>query len=85
MNEELVINGFSFLQRDGSRKIKDVEIQTSIDNMAWQSQGDYVLQEINTYQHIELVEPNTFRYFKVIAKSAFDGLQFAALAEVKCF
>lgn len=85
MNEELTVEGFSFLQRDGMRKVKDVEILISADNENWQSQGNFTLKNINTIHHINLPKKETFRYFKIIAKSAFDGEQFAAMAEIKCF
>ena len=85
MGENVAVNGFSFLQRDGMRKIKDIEILISTDNKIWLSKGDYVLKNINTTHHVNLDGESTFRYFKIKAKSAFDGDQFAALAEIKCY
>ena len=83
--ETITAKGFSFLQRNGSRKVKDIEILVSSDNNEWESKGDFTLKNINTIHHIDLAEETSFRYFKIIAKSAFDGQQFAALAEIKCF
>lgn len=82
MNE---VTGFSFLQRDGMRKVKNIEILISKDNVNWESMGDFQLKEINTLHHIELTAKTKFRYFKIIANSAFDGQQFAAMAEIMCF
>lgn len=84
-NETITVNGFSFLQRDGSRKIKDIEILVSMDNNNWESKVNFTLKKINAIQHITLTSETTFRYFKIISKSAFDEQEFAALAEVKCF
>ncbi|WP_341216573.1 discoidin domain-containing protein [uncultured Wocania sp.] len=83
--ETITAKGFSFLQRNGMRKIKDVEILVSADNVTWESKGNYVLKDINTIHHVHLDSETTFRYFKIVAKSAFDGAQFAAMAEIKCF
>lgn len=85
IGQEELVNGFSFLQRDGMRKIKDLEILISTDNENWTSMGEFQLKNINTYQHIDFTGPSNLRYVKVIAKSAIDGQQFAALAEVKSF
>lgn len=84
-NETITAKGFSFLQRDGGRKIKGIEILVSSDNITWESKGDFILKNINTTHHVTLANEASFRYFKIIAKSAFDGAQFAALAELKCF
>ncbi|MDE5422147.1 discoidin domain-containing protein [Ancylomarina sp. DW003] len=85
MNKVLDVKGFSFLQRDGMRKVKDIEILVSTDNTQWESLGDFQLKDVNTLHHINLVEKKSFRYFKFIANSAFDGQQYAAMAEIKCF
>lgn len=85
MGQSQIINGFTFVQRDGMRKVKDIEILLSNDMENWESQGNFVLKNINTAYHIELNQPGSFRYFKVIAKSAFDGQQYAAMAEIMCF
>ncbi|PXY01723.1 hypothetical protein DF185_09660 [Marinifilum breve] len=85
MNEIHKVSGFSFLQRDGMRKVKDIEILVSSDNSQWKSMGNFQLKEINTLHHINLSHEAEFRYFKIIMNSAFDGKQFAALAEIMCF
>jgi hypothetical protein len=85
MGQSQTVKGFTFVQRDGMRKVKDVEILLSNDMQNWVSQGNFILKNINTAHHIELDQPETFRYFKIIAESAFDGQQFAAMAEIMCF
>jgi len=85
MVDILDVSGFSFLQRDGMRKVKDIEIMVSTDNTQWESMGNFQLKEINTLHHIKLNKKTSFRYFKIIAKSAFDGQQYAAMAEIMCF
>ncbi|MCZ4696197.1 hypothetical protein DWB61_16195 [Ancylomarina euxinus] len=79
------VSGFSFLQRDGMRKVKDIEIMVSTDNAQWESIGNFQLKEINTLHHVSLGNKTSFRYFKIIANSAFDGQQYAAMAEIMCF
>jgi hypothetical protein len=85
MGESLDVSGFSFLQRDGQRKVKDIEILVSVDGEKWESQGNFELKSINTLHHIMLPFKTQIRYFKVNAKSAFDGNQFAAMADIMCF
>ncbi|MDA0984486.1 MAG: discoidin domain-containing protein, partial [Bacteroidetes bacterium] len=79
------VKGFTFLQRNGSRKIKDIEILVSEDASTWETLGDFVLSNINTPQNLDLVEQIFFRYFKIRIKSAHDGEQFASLAEVRIY
>ena len=64
MAEVLDVSGFSFLQPDGQRKVKDIEIFVSQDNSNWKSMGDYELQKINTLHHVSLPGKTSFRYFK---------------------
>ncbi|MBC9796561.1 M60 family metallopeptidase [Sinomicrobium weinanense] len=85
MKESAAVGGFTLTQRDGQRKVKDLEIQVSNDNQDWESLGDFVLEDNATPQNIDLAESRSFRYFKLIMKSAHDGLQFAAMAEVAVY
>jgi hypothetical protein len=76
-------NGLSVLQRGGlSRAIKDAELFISNDGSAFTSVGTYVISNINGVQYFNFSTVRSFRYFKLVAKSAWDGLQFASLAEV---
>jgi len=75
-------NGFSITQRSGlSRAIKNAELLTSTDGSNFISAGTYVFANSNGAQYFDFSSPKTFRYFKVIAKTSWDGLQFAALAD----
>ncbi len=85
MNQTHDVAGFSFLQRNGARKVKDIEIYTSNDNQNWQMQGKFKLSAINTVQHVALSETSGFRYFKVVFLSAHDGDQYASMAEIMCY
>ncbi len=84
--ETIAVEGFAFTQRKTlSRTIKDIEIFISDDNATWISLGNYILKNVNTIQNIRLDNQATFRYFRIEAKSSYDGDRFAALAEVYCF
>lgn len=85
MGQALVADGFTFTQRAGSSKIKDMQILTSNDNISWAVLGNYVLKDVGGPQFIYLPSPKTFKYFKVIVTSATDGRQYASLAEVSVF
>ena len=85
MKKDTTVTGFTFTQRNGVRRVKDVEIQVSQDNVNWNSEGQFVLQDIITPQNVALPAVKSFRYFKLIFKSAFDGTQNAAMAEVKVY
>lgn len=77
------VKGLSLMQRSGlSRAVKDFEILTSNDGINFTSQGNYVADKNNLIQYFDFASLQTFRYFKVIAKSAWDGQPFAALAEL---
>ena len=79
------VNGISFQQRNGSRKIKELEILYSEDGENWSSLGDYSLENSVSTQSFNLNEPVSMYYLKLIANSAHDGQEFAALAEVDLF
>ena len=79
----ITANGLSITQRNGlSRAIKDAEFLTSNDGSNFTSVNNYVFANKNGMQYFEFSSPQTFRYFKIIAKTAWDGLQFASLAEI---
>jgi len=82
MTVDNTVKGFEIVQRNGSRKVKDFEIQISSDNEVWESLGDFILADTGSKQQISLEQEHSFRYFKIIAKSAHDGQQFAAFAEI---
>jgi len=75
--------GLSLLQRSSlSRAVKDFEILTSTDGVNFTSRGNYVAGNNSGTQYFNFPSAQTFLYFKVIAKSAYDGQQFACLAEL---
>jgi len=76
-------SGVSLLQRSSlSRAVKDFEILTSTDGVNFTSQGNYVAKNISGVQYFDFASAQTFLYYKIIAKSAHDGQQFASLAEL---
>jgi len=79
-------DGIRLYQRQSlSRSVKDIEIQISTDNSNWESLGDFILQNNASAQDINFFESKTFRYLKIIMKSAHDGQSFAAMAELQAF
>jgi len=76
-------NGLSVTQRSGlSRSVKDAEFFISNDGISFTSVGSYVFNNSNGTHYFDFNSTKSFRYFKLVAKSAWDGLQFASLAEV---
>lgn len=83
MGSVKIANGLTITQRSGlERAIKNAELLTSTDGIDFTSAGTYTFANINGPQYFDLATPKTFRYFKIIASTAWDDLQFAALAEV---
>jgi hypothetical protein len=62
--------------------VKDAELLISNDGVGFTSVGNYVLSNTNGSEYIGFNSPKSFSFMKLIAKSAWDGLQFAALAEI---
>lgn len=76
-------NGLSVTQRNGlSRSVKNAELLISTDGTNFTSVSSYMFRNVNEAQYFDFASPKTFRYFKIVANAAWDGLQFAALAEV---
>ena len=76
-------NGLSVTQRSGlSRSVKDAELLISNDGVSFTTVGSYLLSNTNGPQYIGFSSAKSFRFMKLIAKSAWDGLQFASLAEI---
>lgn len=82
MGQSLPVNRFTFTQRNGSSKSKDIEIFVGGNNVDWESVGKYVLPDQSGPSDVQLPATKTFRYFKVVVTSATDGRQYASLAEV---
>ncbi|MBP6023856.1 discoidin domain-containing protein [Ferruginibacter sp.] len=83
MGSTKTVNGLSVTQRGGlNRAIKNAELFTSTDGVNFTSVSSYVFANSNGVQYFDFAAPRSFRYFKIVASSAWDGMQFAALAEV---
>jgi hypothetical protein len=83
MQSEKEASGFFLMQRQSlSRNISLCEIQISNDNVTWESLGEFPLERVKNQQELALESPKTFRYFKFIVKTVFDGSNNAALAEL---
>ncbi|KIO75435.1 hypothetical protein TH53_20925 [Pedobacter lusitanus] len=85
MGQALEVGGFTFTQRAGSSKIKDMQLLTSNDNITWTSIGNYTLKDSGGPQFVYLPAAKIFQYFKIMVTSATDGRQYASLAEVGTF
>ncbi|WP_316838977.1 discoidin domain-containing protein [Pedobacter gandavensis] len=82
-SSKTVSGGLSLTQREGAnRAIKDFEILISSDNVSYTSLGNKEAANGSGTQYFAFDSPKTFRYFKIIAKSSWDGTQNAALAEL---
>ncbi|WP_242202765.1 discoidin domain-containing protein [Aestuariivivens insulae] len=83
MKEVKSLDGIRFHQRQSNtRAVKDLEILISTDNQTWVSLGDYQLEKKIAAQDIDFESTQEARYFKVLAKTAWDGTNFAAMAEI---
>ncbi|MCS3552422.1 MULTISPECIES: M60 family metallopeptidase [unclassified Sphingobacterium] len=85
MKSSKTVSGFTLTQRNGSRKVREIEIQVSQNNTNWTNLGTFTLQENSVPQNIDLPSTQSFRYFKLVFKSAFDFTQNAAMAEVSVY
>lgn len=75
--------GLSLVQRNSlARAIKDFQVLTSTDNVTFTAVNNYTAQNATGAQYFAFGSSKTFRYLKVIANNAYDGLQFASLAEI---
>jgi len=86
MKEVLEVHGFTYNQRtplDGAAKL--VEIFVSNDGESWQSLGPYTFENSADKQYLDLLEPATFRYFKMVIRSDYKNGSFTALAEIGAY
>lgn len=79
-----VTGGLSLTQRDvgATRAIKDFELQTSNDGLTFQSVFFRQAASGSGTQYFAFSGARTFRFFKIIATSSWDGTQNAAIAEL---
>ncbi|WP_316837915.1 discoidin domain-containing protein [Pedobacter nutrimenti] len=75
--------GLSYTHRSGAyRAVKDFEILISNDGTNFTSLGNKVTAMSSGPQYFDFSTPQTFRYFKILCKSSWDGTQNAAIAEL---
>lgn len=83
MGAAKTVKGLSYTHRSGlSRAVKDIELLYSNDGVNFTSAGNFVVPKVNGPQYLDFSTTLSFRYFKLIAKTAYDGTQFAAIAEL---
>ena len=76
-------SGISLTQRSGlARAIKEADLLVSSDGISFTKVSTLSLANQNGVQYHAFTSPITFRFFRLEAKSAWDGLQFASLAEI---
>lgn len=86
MGSENTADGLIVYQKDGDRKIKELEVLVGNDNANWESLGTFILNDINLLrQFIDFPQRKQFRYFKLIPKVGYDNQQQPGLAEVSVF
>lgn len=81
-----MVNGFTFIQRtplNGAAQL--IEIEISSDDQAWESLGAFTLENNGDKQFLELLQPVSFRYFRVTIKSDYKSGEFTAIAEIGAF
>ena len=77
------VNGVSLTQRSGlQRAIKDFDVLTSNDGVNFNTAGSFVAGNVNGPQYFSFNTLKTFTHFKIVARTAWDSLQFAAIAEI---
>jgi hypothetical protein len=83
MGAAKTVQGLSFTQRQAlTRAVKDFEILVSSDGVTFTSLGNKVATNTSGTQYFGFDAPKTFRYFKVVCNSSWDGAQYAAIAEL---
>lgn len=82
------VNGIAWKHREGStrRAVKTVEILGSTDGVNFTSYGTFTLSNSNDgMNYINLGGTKNIRYFKANMINAWDGTQFAAIAELYAY
>ncbi|RDC58349.1 hypothetical protein DU508_05295 [Pedobacter chinensis] len=78
------VKGFT-IQNGASRPIKNADILYSNDGITFIPQASYVIAKSNTRQNFTFPTSLTFRYFKIVPQSSWDGQVFAQIAEIGFF
>lgn len=86
MGEVSQVDGFIINQKEGDRKIKELQLLISDDNNSWENLGTFTLNNIDLLrQYIDLPQRKQFRYFRLAPKSGYDTQRQPGLAEVSAF
>ncbi len=86
MKAPLPFTGFTIaMESRYGAKCKDIELQTSMDGLSWQSAGNFTLKAISGPQHVYLTSKKTARYFKLVVLSSYNGGNAANVAEITAF
>jgi len=94
MKEQHNVTAFEFVHREagnrgGNTRVQDIELQMSNDGESWEILGEYTLEDTRDPQMVELDNPESFQYFKIITNSSHgnygDEETLATLAEVSAF
>ncbi|MGS2762873.1 family 43 glycosylhydrolase [Sinomicrobium sp. M5D2P9] len=86
MGEVSTVDGFIIAQKNGDRKVKELEILVGNDNENWESLGFFELNNINLMdQYLDLPQQKQFRYFKIVPREGYDSQPQPGLAEVGTF
>ncbi|HEX7755718.1 MAG TPA: family 43 glycosylhydrolase [Niabella sp.] len=80
------VDGFIVNQKEGDRKIKELQLLISNDNTTWENLGVFTLTDFGLRSlYIDLPQRRQFRYFRLVPKSGQDSQKQPALAEVSTF
>ena len=75
------VDGFN-IQNGAGRSIKTADILYSNDGVNFTPQASYTIQKIGSKQNFDFPSALTFRYFKIVPTSSWDGQPFAQIAEI---
>lgn len=78
------VDGFT-IQNGASRPIKDADVLYSSDGVNFTTQASYVVQKASSKQNFTFPSALTFRYFKIVPQSSWDGQPYAQIAEIGFF
>lgn len=81
------LRGFSILQRQKSSAslLKDFEALVSADSVTWESMGNFTVASVKSLQYIDIPKVGDVQYFRLVCKSANDGKDNLAIAEIGAF
>lgn len=75
------VDGFN-IQNGAGRSIKTADIYYSNDGINFTPQGSYTIQKIGSKQNFDFPSALSFKYFKIVPTSSWDGQPYAQIAEI---